>query len=647
MRKIIVLLALLFTLTTAMATSKTSLKVLYVGGSADVETFGMVDVDSAVVAKSKAQRMASWKSYLETYFTTVKAIPSSEYNYKMSDDYDVTIIDGTPEPLIPRQYQKKNGRITKVINAKYYPDDFSRPVITIADKSETVGRRLGVKNDWFCLCLTGYAFGMNMNNPIFKGPYPVNLTLKTMPVPEAAKEYGAITGDKVPQTVPMWLVHRNSYDDVKGAKIGMVSRPWGYLDSPDAEIISGGKSAKSFDAVAIGRHANFLHWGFAGSPAYMTDEAKNVFANAVVYISKFAGHHVIARKLFEGISTDIDIKENANRVKKSTWESYKKEIEANNLLYAHYADSIKAAHPDGKYSKSDEQILMIASHPEQVPSYEDFVARSAGPLYAQYGTDEAAYAKYYAEHAPYFYGSLNDYGLALDSDAMNLGIKVGDLKLLDKAIRLWEHGDNVDMAKRILYHYTLLRYDNAKAFRDWYKKYSKKIFFTQSGGWLYLVNDLDPQTPGNDYSVLHYNDLVEDKPALGAESTKDDPLVLSARIDPDEYQEGVYDLVVRIKLYPGFHIYDVVSDQDPYIVNEYHTTFTGNFKTVGPLQKPNGNRLGSTGTIVFSGDNIFHQKIEGSGAGKVTFSIRYQACDDHACLMPTEKTVTVDIPSKR
>ena len=134
---------------------------------------------------------------------------------------------------------------------------------------------------------------------------------------------------------------------------------------------------------------------------------------------------------------------------------------------------------------------------------------------------------------------------------------------------------------------------------------------------------------------------------MGAESTKDDPLVLSARIDPDEYQEDIYDLVIRIKLYPGFHIYDVVSDQDPYIVNEYHTTVTGNYKTVGPLQKPNGNRLGATGTIVFSGDNIFHQKIEGTGAGKVTFRIRYQACDDHACLMTTEKTVTVDIPSKR
>ncbi len=41
MRKILVLLGMLFTLTTAMAVSKTSLKVLYVGGSADVETFGM------------------------------------------------------------------------------------------------------------------------------------------------------------------------------------------------------------------------------------------------------------------------------------------------------------------------------------------------------------------------------------------------------------------------------------------------------------------------------------------------------------------------------------------------------------------------------------------------------------------------------
>ena len=67
-------------------------------------------------------------------------------------------------------------------------------------------------------------------------------------------------------------------------RVGMVSRPGGFEDSPEAEIISGGVSGKTWDAVAIGRHGNFLHWGFAASPDDMTGEARDVFANAVVYM---------------------------------------------------------------------------------------------------------------------------------------------------------------------------------------------------------------------------------------------------------------------------------------------------------------------------------------------------------------------------
>lgn len=36
----------------------------------------------------------------------------------------------------------------------------------------------------------------------------------------------------------------------------------GFEDSPEAEVISSGVCAKSLDAVAIGRHGNFFHWGF-------------------------------------------------------------------------------------------------------------------------------------------------------------------------------------------------------------------------------------------------------------------------------------------------------------------------------------------------------------------------------------------------
>lgn len=87
----------------------------------------------------------------------------------------------------------------------------------------------------------------------------------------------------------------------------MVSRPGGFEDSPEAEIISGGVSAKTWDAVAIGRHGNFLHWGFAASSDDMTDEVRDVFANAVVYIAGFAGQTPVARKYNDRIITRHDI----------------------------------------------------------------------------------------------------------------------------------------------------------------------------------------------------------------------------------------------------------------------------------------------------------------------------------------------------
>lgn len=82
----------------------------------------------------------------------------------------------------------------------------------------------------------------------------------------------------------------------------MVSRPGGFEDSPEAEIISGGVSAKTWDAVAIGRHGNFLHWGFAALSDDMTDEARDVFANAVVYIAGFAGQTPVARNITTALS---------------------------------------------------------------------------------------------------------------------------------------------------------------------------------------------------------------------------------------------------------------------------------------------------------------------------------------------------------
>lgn len=68
----IMAIALLACIATMAATAKkTNLKVLYVGGHSDIETFGVADYDKEAHAKSIVTRTAAWKVFLETYFTTV------------------------------------------------------------------------------------------------------------------------------------------------------------------------------------------------------------------------------------------------------------------------------------------------------------------------------------------------------------------------------------------------------------------------------------------------------------------------------------------------------------------------------------------------------------------------------------------------
>lgn len=103
-------LALMTCMATVAAVKKTSLKVLYVGGHSDIETFGNNDYDKEENAKGIARRTIAWESFLSTYFTTVKAVQGKDYDYRMSYDYDVTIIDGDPKPLEPQRTVSLNGR---------------------------------------------------------------------------------------------------------------------------------------------------------------------------------------------------------------------------------------------------------------------------------------------------------------------------------------------------------------------------------------------------------------------------------------------------------------------------------------------------------------------------------------------------------
>jgi len=60
--------------------------------------------------------------------------------------------------------------------------------------------------------------------------------------------------------------------------------------STNAEVLATGyNSGKAFDDIAVGRHANWLYWGFYASPKDMTPAGERFFLNAICYIAKFDG----------------------------------------------------------------------------------------------------------------------------------------------------------------------------------------------------------------------------------------------------------------------------------------------------------------------------------------------------------------------
>lgn len=635
--RLLLLVAAVICTAAMQAQKKQNLRVLFVGGTPDFNTIGLTTKpDSAVVANSAKKRTSEWVSMLRRYFTEVKAVQGRDYRQSMSDDYDVTVFDGTPKPLRERKYIKDGqGRITKVIDAVYLTRDFSRPAVTIAEMGERIGRSLGLKSDWYCLCLLGDALGWKADHPVFKGPFTVKLDTFMDDTPDMAKEIAVMFGKPLPAKTSMWKVQTKNYDKYPDMRIGMVSRPDGYGD-PDDEVISSGRCGKSIDAVAIGRHGNFLHWGFAAAPSLLTPQAKQVFANAVVYISRFAGKP-IARKLDERISTRHWLGAKPYTDSREGWIANNQANDKFNEM----VDSIKfvAKAKQAKGQKlSDMEAIYINFNVQKNPTFEQYMRDREPELYKYFGTNTNLYVKYYEYNRPYFYA--DGYNLKIDEDARELGIGNDDKRLLDTCISLLEQGKDTTRARRILQQYTLCRFEKPEQWRNWYDTYNDKLFFTEGGGYLWLVNEQGSNVPGNDYLVLDEEDVTP-APAVIGETTTANPVLIAGKLN--DTADGDKELVVRIKIHPGYHIYANVASKDPFIKTDFKIELPVGLKKSGSMILPTVKSLDSGGTTVYEGECVFRQKISGNGTGKIICKVRYQCCDNTICLPPADKTLEFDV----
>jgi len=272
------------------------------------------------------------------------------------------------------------------------------------------------------------AHGVVPTHEIFHKPSPVAITFEEMPTPENYRHWPG--GDKLGPIMKVWKVQTRKFPEIDP---GLVSDPYGFGDSPDAEVISSGQNSKGPDAVALGRHGNFFLWGFSAQPSDMTPAMRQCFVNAVHYIKKFDGQKPLVRKSSSG----------------REWA----------FVYAGYLKQI-----------SDEKFLN-----QLFPD----------DLRQRFGKDADKYTAYYQENLEYLHcpGGRP----VVDEDVKQLGLSNRKIELLERCVSMLEKGERPELALRVLKRYTNETFGEAGPWRTWLDKNRERLFFTDVGGYKFLV----------------------------------------------------------------------------------------------------------------------------------------------------------------
>lgn len=555
-------------------------------------------------------RMPAFKSFLEKNFTVVKTVDGRDYDVKMSDSVDVTIFDAYPVNL---------------------PANFDRPAILLAAVAPDIGMPIGLKFDWYCQCLQADALNIKTNHQIFNTPNKVNLTMVTCPTPGGF--FNGFQGPKTPKTMPMWrVVTAGGFDESNPYLIGMVAHGEGFNDSPDAEVISGGDCLKNAEAVALGRHGNYFMWGFAASPDFMTDEANLVFINTICYIKKFDRKPPIVKKIQQATREEID-----EKIYRADEELYKKSLIARkegNERLKKMQQALRDKKAAGQDIDRGNEMFLKMTLSDDVQSFADYLKEWEGQeLFNKFGTDTKLYHKYFKDNYEYFYPASFQ-SVQLDREVMKLGISNRSPLLLEKCISMLEKDEHDTLAHRLLERYTTEKFPTAQEWKNWYKTNKNNLFYTEAGGFKFMVNTYGQAPKATDTSASV-------KPEKSNAPTATDPVSITGKLIYSADKKNAQ-VVIEADIMKGWHIYAYLPQDSPYILTE------------PLLELPEGVKSDTKGWESSAGlpypgfDNIFIYE------DKVTFKINitdikpgtaikcglyYQTCNDKKCLQPQKKMI--------
>ncbi|WP_165852011.1 protein-disulfide reductase DsbD domain-containing protein [Mucilaginibacter terrenus] len=593
------------------AAQKIDLKVLYVGYDPErpqPEKLVYYSTWEPAVTAGYKTRMADFKSYLNGRFTGVKVMDVRDYKPAESETADVTIFDAGPVNL---------------------PADFDRPAILLHAMAPNIGIPIKLKFDWYCQCLEDEALNVNTRHQIFNKPIKVIPTMIEKPTPSSF--FNGHQAANTPKTMKMWRVVKESASLPGKYLIGMVSHGEGFADSPDAEVISGGDCLKNAEAVAIGRHGNYLMWGFSASPQYMTDEGKNVFINAICYIKKYDHKPVLVRKLQTATRSEID--ELIYRIDEDLYKKALISRKEGNQRLLKMQEELRAKKAAGEdIGKSNEMFLLMPVSNE-VQSFDDYLKQFAGvQLFAKYGTDVGKYHQYFRDNYEYFFPE-NEMALKLDTDARTLGVSNRNPSMLEKCVVMLENHDREDLAERLLTRYTNEKFTTAAEWRHWLDHNSTKLFFSESGGFKFYA----------DTSGMKANPVAGLSQKNDSQKSFSDPVSVSWRIEKGKAPDTI-NLVVSAKILSGWHIYAYVPPESPFIQTNLNLKIKNKPVKISWQSTPGVALAGTSQTFVYEQTAEFSAKLSKNqikGVRNATLGFYYQVCNDNKCLQPTEKKILI------
>ncbi len=561
-----------------------------------------------------SDREKEFATLLGKHFTKVVATDYRTFKESDANNYDVVIFDWTS--IYSRD---KNGKIQEEIGTLNSPKPpqlselYDRPTILIGAAGESVVRPLRLKIDWRCLCLEDGAHGIVTSHAIFNTPLQVRLDFEDVPTPENYLTPLWGVDKKLGKTIKIWRVQNKKFPEIDP---GLVSNPYGFDDSPDAEAISSGLNLKGPDSVALGRHGNFFLWGFSASPNDMTSEARKCFVNAVCYIKKFDGQRPIVRVANVGY-----VRQGA-----LTQVYYLRHLFNEEEFKRHLPAALRD--DPAKYAKYRESMVKYA-----FDNYPDEIRQ-------QFGTDPEKYVKWITENLEYLRFEGTGYGskTTVDEDAKLLGQSTRKIELLDTCVSMLEKGDRTELAMRLLKRYTNENFSQARAWRAWLETNRSQLFFTEIGGFKWMV------APRSLIRVPGAAGTLNDAKPKG-----DDPVAASVTLSPSKLRPGeTAVLVVRVETSAPWHIYAMNRSGGSGVSTTLKLTLPEGVKAEGEWNPAESPIQGSDGQSIYEGVIEFRQKLKfDANLSKRTLrlacDLSYQACNREACQLPTRKELATEV----